>query len=200
MAASALISRNGLVGLSMRVLAREVGLTAPTLYGYFPSKEAVVEALTVEKITIVREYLLRAVSDVEPGLARLLAYARAYRRLALSSADFYHMIMERTGPLAGAIATDEGDEPEGHDLIRTVAEEIRHAVDKGELGPVDPEQVILSVWVTAHGYVSLELAGCPPVAFRSDEEREAAYLSSIEAMLRGLEVTSGATAIAHPGV
>ncbi|HVL25998.1 MAG TPA: TetR/AcrR family transcriptional regulator [Thermomicrobiales bacterium] len=200
MAASQLISQHGLGGLSMRVLAREVGLTAPTLYGYFPSKEAVVEALTIERVAIVRAYLVRAAADIEPGVPRLLAYARAYRRLALSSADFYSMIMERTGPLAETLGAVDTEAPEGLDLIRTVAEEVRHAIASGELGPVDPERTVLSLWVTAHGYVSLELAGCPPIALRSDEERETAYLSSIEAMLRGLEVTSGATAIAHPGV
>jgi AcrR family transcriptional regulator len=131
MAASTLISRHGLGGLSMRMLANEVGLTAPTLYGYFSSKEAVVAALTAEKVAIMRDYLLREAARTEPGLPRLMAFAKGYRRLALTGADFYHMFIGRTGSLAREIAIAAADESEGFDLIRTVAVDVQEAIDRG---------------------------------------------------------------------
>ena len=198
MAASALIAREGIGGLSMRVLARAVGLTAPTLYGYFASKEAVVEALAAEKVAIMRDYLLREAAGLEPGLARLLAFARAYRRMALGNSAFYHMVIERTGPLAGVIVPSGDEESEGRDLVSTLARDVEHAVERGEIGPVDPEHAILGLWATAHGYVSLEMAGCPPLAGQPAEAREAAYLHAIRAMLRGLEATA-AEAASHDG-
>jgi AcrR family transcriptional regulator len=197
MAASTLISQHGLGGLSMRMLAREVGLTAPTLYGYFSSKDAVVQALTADRVAIMRDYLQQEVADAEPGMPSLLAIVRGYRRLALNSADFYHMIIERTGPLAEGLAV--GDGAQGIDLIRTVAVDVQVAIDRGELAPVDPEQTILALWVTAHGYVSLELAGSPPIMAHSEEDREQTYLQYIRAMLRGLEATAHVAVSATQG-
>lgn len=40
-----LFSEHGVEGASLRELARRVGLTQPSLYHYFPSKEALVEAI-----------------------------------------------------------------------------------------------------------------------------------------------------------
>jgi len=196
MAASSLISQHGFGGLSMRMLAKEVGLTAPTLYGYFPSKAAVVEALAIEKVAIMRDFLLREAGDAEPGIPRLMAYARGYRRLALTWWAFYHMLLERPDSVAGEIVTQ--DEGTGRDLIRTVAEDVQAAIDQGVLGPVEPEQTILALWVTAHGFVSLELAGCPPFAALSAEEREAAYLQQMYAMLHGMATSASAVATGAP--
>src|SRR6188474_3379681 len=46
--ARALILRVGLRGATMEALAREASVAKPTLYGYFPDKEAVFEALIAE--------------------------------------------------------------------------------------------------------------------------------------------------------
>lgn len=46
--ARALILRVGLRGATMEALAREAGVAKPTLYGYFPDKDAVFEALVAE--------------------------------------------------------------------------------------------------------------------------------------------------------
>ncbi len=46
--ARAVILRVGLRGATMESVAREAGVAKPTLYGYFPDKEAVFEALIAE--------------------------------------------------------------------------------------------------------------------------------------------------------
>src|SRR5262245_29540883 len=47
-AARRLVQEEGIRGLTMRALGRAVGVTAPTLYDYFPSKEAVLDALFIQ--------------------------------------------------------------------------------------------------------------------------------------------------------
>ena len=47
-AARALILRVGLRGATMEAIAREARVAKPTLYGYFPDKEAVFEAIVTE--------------------------------------------------------------------------------------------------------------------------------------------------------
>jgi hypothetical protein len=64
---------------------------------------------------------------------------------------------------------------------------------------MDPKQTVLALWVMANGYVSLELAECPPIANQLDVERERSYMRVIQAMLRGLEATATVAATATPG-
>lgn len=47
-AAWALADRDGIAGLSLRELARQVGMKAPSLYNYFESKDALYDALFVD--------------------------------------------------------------------------------------------------------------------------------------------------------
>src|SRR4051794_9297628 len=53
----ALVREQGLAALSLRDLARRVGMQAPSLYGYFPSKHAIYDAMFGEGC---RDFLARA--------------------------------------------------------------------------------------------------------------------------------------------
>jgi AcrR family transcriptional regulator len=185
-AAGRLITRSGLSGLSMRLLAKEVGVPAPTLYGYFASKEAVIQALTDEKVALLREAVLDEAREAEPGVPRLIAFARGYRAFAHSGRDYYDLFMMRPDPEERRDLPKEHDS--GFDLIRTLAEDVQTAIGLGQLRPMDPEQTILALWTVAHGYVSLELSGAMDELDPDMESRERTYLLWFESMLRGLEM------------
>lgn len=185
-AAGRLVSRKGLGGLSMRLLAKEVGVPAPTLYGYFASKEAVLEALTDEKVALLREAVLDEAQGAGPGIPRLLAFARGYRAFAHSGRDYYDLFMMRPDLEENPGVHQEHES--GFDLIRTLAEDVQVAIDLGQLRPLDPQQAILALWTVAHGYVSLELSGAMDELDPDPVSRERTYLLWFESMLRGLEL------------
>lgn len=184
-AAEALISREGLPGFSMRVLAREAGMPAPTLYGYFASKESVLGALADEKIALLQEHILREADGAAPGLARLMAFARGYRRFALDDTDFYDLFVSRSSILASRDMREMAMVP-GVMLIRRLALDVRAAVDRGEIPPVDPERTIIGLWSLAQGYLSLELRDALPETVIPPDQREAVYLQYVNAVLRGM--------------
>lgn len=188
-AAERLITQDGLAQFSMRLLAKEAGIPAPTLYGYFESKEAVLGALADQKIAILRSYVLREAERCEPGVARLMAFARGYRRFALESADYYDMFISRSSILSSEDVRDVTSVP-GLELIRTLSEDVRAAMERGEMRAVDPEQTIIGLWAVAHGFLSLEMRNVLPEWEIPPEQREATYLTFFEAMLRGVEATS----------
>jgi AcrR family transcriptional regulator len=73
-------------GLSLRAVAREMGLTAPALYRYFPSREDLLGHLIADLYEEVSEEMERA-RDAEPAgdvAGRLLAVSRTFRRWALA--------------------------------------------------------------------------------------------------------------------
>lgn len=192
-AADRLLAAGGLDGLSMRLLAREAGIPAPTLYGYFASKEAVIEALANQKLDLLEDAILGEAIDAEPGLPRLLAFAKGYRNHAHSGRDYYSLFMlHATG--------DQGDPLERtHDrvvaLIRRLEGEVQLAVDLGHIPPMDPGEAIMALWSMVHGFVSLELSGAMDDLMAPGAGSEAAYLRFFEATLRGLGGGPGHTSV-----
>lgn len=184
-AAESLIERDGLAGLSMRLLANEAGMPTPTLYGYFSSKEAVLQSLAEDKIALLQESILREGAEAEPGMARLLAYARGYRRFALEDTDFHDLFVSRSSILASEDVREMAMVP-AIALIRTLATEVQAAVDRAEIQPVDPVRTIVALWAMVQGYVTLELRNVLPEAVIAPDERERVYLHYIQAVLTGM--------------
>jgi AcrR family transcriptional regulator len=78
-----LIYRNGYAAMSLRDLAREVGLTPGSLYNYFESKQSLLFGLLESHLTELLAKLDEALAGVEGAEARLAAFATFHVR--------YHM-------------------------------------------------------------------------------------------------------------
>lgn len=179
-AARQIMQEAGVQGLSMRALGKAVGVTAPTLYDYFASKEEVLDALYREGALLLREAMEAAIAATEPGRARLRAMGAAYRRFALANPDLYLLIFGRVDA-----AYRPGDEQLScclgvHDLV---VEAHREAIARGELRPCDPEAMAFAAWAMAHGAISLEISGIAGKC--GDLDPEQAYLASFDLLFEG---------------
>lgn len=76
----------GVDGLSLRAIAREMGMTAPALYRYFPSREDLVVHLIAELYDELTDTMVAArdAEDPEDPPRRLSAVSRAFRRWAVA--------------------------------------------------------------------------------------------------------------------
>jgi AcrR family transcriptional regulator len=74
----------GVDGLALRAVAREMGMTAPALYRYFDSREDLVENVVADLYDELVAVLEAARDDARPATTpiRLLACCRAFRRWA----------------------------------------------------------------------------------------------------------------------
>ena len=92
----------GPAGISMRGIARDLDMTAAGVHYYYPDKQALIDALTVDGFTALAA-ALRSVyeerSDLPPR-ERWLAVARAWRGWALRHSAEYLMIYGHTGGAA----------------------------------------------------------------------------------------------------
>jgi AcrR family transcriptional regulator len=75
-AALALIDEEGLAGLSTRRLASELGVSGPSLYNHFATKEAILDAAAD---TVVEQVDLSMFADGRDWRTALLAWGRSYR-------------------------------------------------------------------------------------------------------------------------
>ena len=78
------IAENGAPALSLRAIARELKITAPAIYNYFPSRDALVTALIVDAYHSLAAALAESQETGEEShTARIKASAHAYRGWAL---------------------------------------------------------------------------------------------------------------------
>lgn len=106
-AARAQLAASGYEGVQLRAVARAVGLTAPALYRYFPSREDLLKAVTVDLFDELVE-VLEVARDSQPEGdvgARLWATSHAFRDYAIAHpADFRLMFATPPGALGQEFA------------------------------------------------------------------------------------------------
>ena len=180
-AARRLVQEEGIRGLTMRALGRAVGVTAPTLYDYFPSKEAVLDALFIQGTQRLSQAFDEAIAASQPGRERLQAIAVAYRQFALDHPDLYFLIFGRVdasyrpGELQIECAQSCGGKA-------TLA--VLEAMTFGDIRAGNPQEVGNAIWVMAHGHIALELSGfCDKYG---EDAGEQMYRRNFEILFDGL--------------
>jgi AcrR family transcriptional regulator len=107
------MAEHGTAGLSLRGIAREMGITAPAIYNYFPRLEDLITALIVDTFTALAEAMeaAEAAANSDRCYNKIMALCLAYRQWAVEHpVDFqliygnpipgYHAPEELTIPLA----------------------------------------------------------------------------------------------------
>ena len=159
-AARRILEREGESALTMRRLAADLGLKAPSLYKHFPDKEA----LELELIVIGLE---ESATAFETALAtrprsQIAALGTAYREYARAHPHIYRLMTERPLPRERL--------PVG--LEYRAAAPLTQA-----MGSVAGAR---AAWALAHGLVMLEING----RFPADADIDAAWIAGTTAMER----------------
>jgi AcrR family transcriptional regulator len=95
-AAWALVREHGLAGLSLRDVAKAVGMQPPSLYGYFDSKSAIYDAMFADGYRQLLE--LRVQAEVPKDDDDFKAAARAYFEFCTADPARYQLLFQRTIP------------------------------------------------------------------------------------------------------
>jgi AcrR family transcriptional regulator len=95
-AAWALCAANGLASLSLRDLARQVGLKAPSLYSYFESKNAIFDAMFAQgSQRLLDQRPAHIPSDLLGGIRAILGYFVSF---CVADPVRYQLLFQRTIP------------------------------------------------------------------------------------------------------
>lgn len=132
-----LARRDGLAALSLRDVARAVGMRAPSLYNYFASKHAMYDAMFAEGYAALLALALGAAPDAGDGQvspeARFRIAARQFLEFCLDDPVRYQLLFQRTIP-GLAPSTD------AYALSQRALAELRHAVEV--LDVADPSAAV----------------------------------------------------------
>src|SRR5450759_3748115 len=96
-AAWALVGEVGLAGLSLRDLARRAGITTPTVYAYFESKNAIYDAMFGQAATEFADRMAEQIDGDGPHES-LATYARRFVEFCISDPARYQLLFQRTLP------------------------------------------------------------------------------------------------------
>lgn len=184
----------GAPALSLRAIARALGITAPAIYNYFPDRDALVTALIIEAYQSFgdAQIVARDSVPVEDLVGRMTALGMAYRTWAHAFPQRYQLIFGTPIPgyqapyktvmpiaarsLSGLVGVVEAIRMAGKlnvDNFPEVMPEYRANFEiwKNFGGDVDllSLSVAVLIWAHVHGLVSLELAGnLPPFGTTGD--------------------------------
>lgn len=136
--------------VSLRELARAVGVSPTAVYRHFPDKKALTEALATEGLNMLYE-AQKAASDAAQNSAKAFAETgRAYVRFALAHPALFRLMFTQGDPVLHSAENDQA---------RALLDETTRALtgDK-EAG----ERLALQAWAIAHGIAMLMLDGRIP--------------------------------------
>jgi AcrR family transcriptional regulator len=148
---------DGLAGLSMRKLAKEVGVTAPALYRHYDGREAVLADLVRHAHRVFLGYIHRGLEAPTPA-ARFASAADGYLDFALQHPRWYTIMF--SGPeRLGMDAIPDDIEAMGCAIHQFWIDRVGECMRAGVLKEGNPQDVSLTMWAHAHGLVHLYQQG-----------------------------------------
>jgi AcrR family transcriptional regulator len=192
-----LMAEKGTAGLSVRAIARQMGMTAPALYHYYASLNDLITALIQDAFTQLAETLEAAAADpaLTTSAERLTAVAHANRHWALTHPIDFQLLYGN--PIPDYAQPTDVTYPPARRSFLVIAGIFTAAIERGEIDlpatyrdlPSAIEQSLIELtqveghdlplpalylaataWVKLHGHVMLELFNLiQPVIANTDE-------------------------------
>ena len=138
-------------------MARRVGISAPSIYGHFADRDAILDAVlrdTFDELTRVVSQAGRVEAD---PVDRLHAVCRAYVAFAADRPHRYRVLFARHRTTNSPAMTQrhERDELSGAEAFAVLVDAVAAAVAAGRSASADPPGDATALWVALHGYVTL---------------------------------------------
>lgn len=156
--------------LSLHGLAEALGVKAPSLYRYYPSKTDLLRTLNLQTVQQLIASMKDATSDGGDARMQLLSMSRAWRAYAHTHPMAYTLAFTHTNP---ELRPDD-------QLLEALAIPIQKVM-AGISSEERSLAALRGLWALLHGFIVLELSG----QFRRGGDLEAAFVQSIEAYLNG---------------
>jgi AcrR family transcriptional regulator len=141
-----IMREQGVAALNLNEIARRVGITAPALYTYFPSKMALYDALYRAGIRLFVEAEEEVWRTTAPDWERIHAWFALRLTLAEEHPDLYHLVFDV--PIPGFEPSPESL-AEVRRLYASIVSGIAEVIEAGVMQPnLSPEQttdVLLSM-------------------------------------------------------
>jgi AcrR family transcriptional regulator len=143
----------GARAVTLRAIAREVGIATTSIYSHFADVDEVMDAVTARAFGELADLLGNAAAAESDPVARLRAVCHMYVALGAQHPRTYHLLFSE-GPRSPA----ENNPPPvpGADALHFLREGISACAAAGRSTSLDPDQDAAALWTAMHGYVILQ--------------------------------------------
>jgi AcrR family transcriptional regulator len=146
-AARALVEEGGEQSVSLRAVARGIGIAAPSIYAHFADREAIVSALVDEAFEELSEVIVSAMDREIDPVARLRSACAAYVEFAIGRPNRYQL----------AFAAREANSTPRASATRTfelLVDAVHACIEAGSSLSKDAFGDATAIWVALHGYAT----------------------------------------------
>src|SRR5262245_53406010 len=179
--ADALFRRLGFAKTAVADIAAELGMSPANVYRFFPSKNAIVEAICQRCLATLEEKawaVARSRGSAASRMERLVLEILAYHRENL-------VTDRRVNDIVLVAMEHSWNAIEAHkEALRGIAEMIlRDGIEAGEFEPVDPRETSRSIMRALTSFTHpIVIASC----LRDEEDVEAEALATVRFLLRSI--------------
>jgi AcrR family transcriptional regulator len=157
--------------VTLRAIARKVGIAPPSIYAHFDTPDQIVEAVVTETRSLLVRRLEAARAGAENARERLLADCRAYLVFGAERPELYALLFSRPRP-KGSSTTEERVDQAVRQLAPIVGEtvatqlapaeafsillrDVADAMHDGSSRAQDALTTATSLWAALHGLILL---------------------------------------------
>jgi len=147
-----LLEKAGPESVTMRRVAKAVGITAMAIYHYYPSRDALLRAVTdieFERIIVVFNQLP---AHRSAGF-RLRRMMESYVDFSFARPRVFDFVFLQSRPDAARFPSDFRNRSSS--VMNRAADTVSEAMREGALKKGDAWEVAIALWAHVHGYVTL---------------------------------------------
>lgn len=157
--ALAIVREHGDSAISLRALAKQIGVSAPALYRHFADRESLLAELAISGFQGLQQRLLE-VDQNDPRQA-LIGIGLAYVSFAQHEPNLYRLMFGgRVLPVGVHPRLDEA----GKGAFQVLEDTIASARQQGYLKPLPLDLMTATAWALVHGLSQLTIDGHLPTA------------------------------------
>ena len=163
-----ILSEQGLDGLSLRNVAKRIGVSHTAPYNHFPDKQALLAAISTAGHEQLHQILQDTFEKTKNSPSRVIAeFAFAYLQFALDNPAIFKLMF------SGALEA-ERDHPEYVEIsqksIALFEDMIVFSQNKGQLPEGKVEIIAIKLWSLVHGFTYLILENQFPIEYLQGQE------------------------------
>lgn len=147
--------------VTLRAIARKVGITAPSIYAHFADREEILSAVVAGTFPALVARLHAAAGAERDPVARLRAGCAAYLDFAAEQPHRYRVLFQRR-PAPGTADIPAADRSlnrmSGADAFAWLVDAITDCVRAGRSATPAPVDSAVQLWVALHGFATLRAA------------------------------------------
>jgi AcrR family transcriptional regulator len=138
--------------VTLRAIAREAGIAAPSIYPHFADRDAVLDAVVSRTFAELAQACSSAATGATSGVEEVRAICRAYAAFASNRPGQYQILFQRS---PDNLSRTPQPYPEGIRAFELLSGALERMVAEGTSTSTDPTRDAQALWAALHGLATV---------------------------------------------